>query len=148
MSKINLDKVKTLIAPGEIFSANITTNEIPLDNYQVAKVVIESGVGTEATTTIKILEVIGDTTKEITSKDIKIGGYKQSEIDVVAEQLAHDEAKSFKVAISAVSSSAIVGCAFVVLSEPRYGYDDVHVDPVIVMNENEDNGNEQPPVEE
>ena len=136
MSQINLDKIKLLIAPATIFGADVTTNEFKLDNYQSAKIYIVSGAGDETTTTAHvIINTLEDTEQEIITKTINIGGNQDNVIDLIAEQCAHYNVDTIKVKIDGIASNETIGCVCLVLSEPRFGYDDVTIAPVVVESE-------------
>ena len=121
MSKYLTNKIETLVESGAIFASDITTKEVRVDNYQSAKVVISTGEGEAATTTAKVIAVLPDATeKEIKSQEITIGNNSENKINIVANEIAHYDATSFKIAIDKVADSAITGSVIVVLGEARF----------------------------
>jgi len=121
MSKYINNKIESLVDAGASFASAITTKEVKLDNYQSAKVVISTGAGDESTTIAKVITILPDATeKEIKSQEITIGNNTESKIDIVADELAHDDANSFKITIDAVADSTITGSVVVVLGDARY----------------------------
>ena len=121
MSKNINNKIESLVDAGASFASAITTKEVKLDNYQSAKVVISTGAGDESTTIAKVITILPDATeKEIKSQEITIGNNTESKIDIVADELAHDDANSFKITIDAVADSTITGSVVVVLGDARY----------------------------
>ena len=121
MSKYINNKIESLVDAGASFASAITTKEVKLDNYQSAKVVISTGAGDESTTIAKVIAILPDATeKEIKSQEITIGNNTESKIDIVADELAHDDANSFKITIDAVADSTITGSVVVVLGNARY----------------------------
>ena len=136
MSQVNLERVKTLIAPAEIFAEEKVTNEVSMENYQNAKIVIQSGAGEETETTAHIIGVTYKGTEhEIVLSKIKIGNNIENIIDLTANQLSHNDCSAFKLKIDAVENSTIKGCVLLVLGEPRYGYDDCYVEPIVETTE-------------
>ena len=121
MSKYINNKIESLVDAGASFASAITTKEVKLDNYQSAKVVISTGAGDEATTTAKVIAILPDESeKEIKTQEITIGNNTESKINIVADELAHDDANSFKITIDAVADSTITGSVVVVLGDARY----------------------------
>lgn len=121
MSQFVNDKVEILVDTGAIFASAIETDEVKLDNYQSAKVVIKTGEGDVATTNATVVAVLPDETEvEIKSQEITIGAETTTEINIVANEIAHYDATGFKLKIDAVASSAIEGSIALVLGEPRY----------------------------
>lgn len=121
MGKYLTEKIVNLVDAGAIFASDITTPAIELDNYQSAKIKITTGAGTTASTTVKVVAIKPDATEvEIKSTTIEIGNKNENIIDVVANELAHQDATSFKLKIKKVDSSTITGSIVAVLGEPRY----------------------------
>lgn len=120
MSKYLTNKTEVL-AEATSFASAINTKEVKLDNYQSAKVVISTGEGDEAKANAKVIAILPDTTEqEIKSQEITIGANSVSEIDIVANEIAHYDATGFKISIDAVADSTITGNIVVVLGEARY----------------------------
>ena len=121
MSKYLINKAEIIVDAGEIFASEVVTKEVKLNNYQSAKVLIGTGEGEKATTIARVVAILPDASEqEIKTQEITIGGKEQTEINVVANELAHYDATSFKVKIDAVADSAIGGEIIVLLGEPRY----------------------------
>lgn len=121
MSQYEINKITTIVEPETTFNSIIESKEVTLDNYQSAKIVIKSGAGDEAITTAKIIAILQDETEqEIKTCEVKIGQNIETEINLVADELAHFDATNFKVKIEAISNSEITGTVIVVLSEPRF----------------------------
>lgn len=121
MSQYLTNKIEILVDAGEIFASEVETKEVKLDNFQSAKVLIGTSEGDTATTIASVVAILPDTSEvEIRSQDITIGGKTQTEINIVANELAHYDATSFKIKIDAVADSTIGGEIVVILGEPRY----------------------------
>lgn len=121
MSQYNTNQIKVLKDGGAIFASAIETEEVKLDNFQSAKVVISTGAGEAKTTTAKVVAILpGGNEQDIKEQEITIGNDTETIINVVANELAHYDATGFKVKVDAVASSEIVGTIVVALSEPRY----------------------------
>ena len=121
MSQYVINKIETLVDAGTSFASAITTKEVKLDNYQSAKVVVTTGEGEATKTTAKVIAILPDASeKEIKSQELTIGNNTESKIDIVANELAHDDATAFKITFDAVAETTITGNIVVVLSEPRY----------------------------
>lgn len=121
MSQYLTNKIEILVDAGEIFASEVETKEVKLDNFQSAKVLIGTSEGDTATTIASVVAILPDASEvEIRSQDITIGGKTQTEINIVANELAHYDATSFKIKIDAVADSTIGGEIVVILGEPRY----------------------------
>lgn len=141
MSKIITNKIETIVAPGTSIASDVTSKKINLNNYQSAKVVISSSDGTSATTTAKVIAVIDtDNEVEIKSESIVIGGSRENAIDIVANEIAHYDAKAIKIEIAGITSSTLTIGAIVVLAEPRY---EVQNDTVVEDANVEDNDEDE-----
>lgn len=150
MSIYLTNKIELLIENGKIFDAGIKTKAIKLDNFQSAKFVISTGEGETATTKARILAVLQDGTEQsIKEQDITIGANTQTDIDVVANELAHYEATSVKLEIDAIVDNTIYGGVVVVLGEPRYAVEnnsvivDEETAETEIPEDNTENGGEE-----
>ena len=121
MSQFNTDKIETIVEPGTSLGSNVYSKEVELTNYQSAKVVIKTSAGEEASTIARVVGVLPDNSENVVKEEtIKIGNSAESTINIVANELAHDDAKKFKVNINEVSASEVTCSVTVVLSEARY----------------------------
>lgn len=121
MSQFNTDKIETIVEPGTSLGSNVYSKEVELANYQSAKVVIKTSAGEEASTIARVVGVLPDNSENVVKEEtIKIGNSAESTINIVANELAHDDAKKFKVNINEVSASEVTCSVTVVLSEARY----------------------------
>ena len=121
MSQYIIDKVENIVGAGTSFGSPIESKAVSLANYQSAKIVINSGAGEEKTAKGKIVAILPDATEQdIKEFDVAVGGNKQTEINLVANEIAHYDATEFKVKIEAVDASEVTGAISVVLSQARY----------------------------
>lgn len=121
MSKYIEDKVIKIIEDGTAISSEVSSDEITLNNYQSAKVVITSGEGDTATTKASVVAILSDgTTKTIKETEIAVGGNAESTINIVANEIAKYDAVSFKIVIGEIAESALTIGAVAVLGEARY----------------------------
>ena len=120
MSQYITNKIETLVPAGTSFGTAILTDEVKLDNFQSVKVVITSGEGDEATTTARILAVVGEETKVIREVEITVGGNNENTIDFVADEIAKYDATGFKVSVDAIAESTLKGGIVAVFGEARY----------------------------
>ena len=118
---LETNKIEIIAEPGTSLASAIETKEVKLDNHQSTQIVISTGEGEAATTTAKVIAVLPDATeKEIKSQEITIGNNSENKINIVANEIAHYDATSFKIAIDKVADSAITGSVIVVLGEARF----------------------------
>lgn len=121
MSQYLTNKVEVLVDDGTSFASAITTKEIELNNYQSAKLVVNTSEGDETTTNAKVVAILSDATEvEIKTEKITIGGNKQAEINIVANEIAHYDATKVKISIDAVDGTDVTGGVVAILGEPRY----------------------------
>lgn len=118
---LETSKLEIIAEPGSSLASAIETKEIKMDNYQSAKVVISTDDGESATTKATVVAVgAGATEHEIKTQEITIGGNAESEINVVANEIAHYDAISIKIKIDAVADTAVTCGIVALLGEPRY----------------------------
>ena len=122
MSKyLETNKIEIIAEPGSSLASAIETKEVKLDNYQATKIVISTGEGDETTTTARVVAILPDATEqEIKNEEITIGGNSESEINVVANEIAHYDATSIKIKIDAVENTEVTCGIIALLGEPRY----------------------------
>lgn len=121
---LETNKIKVIADAGTSLATAIETKEIKLDNYQSAKIVIKSSEGEETTTTAKVIALLPDKTeKELNNFEAVVGG-KEFELNVVANQLAHYDATSFKIKVDAISESSLTCEIIAILGEPRYAVEE------------------------
>ena len=84
MSQYITNKSEILKESGAIFASDIQTDNIKLDNYQSAKVIIESGEGDAVETTVSVCITKDEEEIVVKEKTITIGANIVSGIDVVA----------------------------------------------------------------
>lgn len=135
-------KIVDLKVPGTIFSSPISTNEIELKNYKEVTFLIESGEGTEGTSTVTIqgkkgvdgdaLDVpflFAEKNNEFVEvneegQEITIGGtsgaVKFYRVKVTDMLLASREIDRIKLNLTAVDGSTVVGAIYAILDNPRY----------------------------
>ena len=124
MSQYITNKSEILKESGAIFASDIKTDNIKLDNYQSAKVIIESGEGDAVETTVSVCITKDEEEIVVKEKTITIGANIVSGIDVVANELAHYDATEFYVKVAKVADSVITGTIYAILAEPRYAIED------------------------
>ena len=118
---LETNKLEIIAEPGSSLASAIETKEIKLDNYQSAKVVISTDDGESATTKATVVAVGADATEhEIKTQEIRIGANAESEINVVANEIAHYDATSIKIKIDAVADTEVTCGIVALLGEPRY----------------------------
>ena len=122
MSKyLETNKIEIIAEQGSSLASAIETKEVKLDNYQAAKIVISTGEGDEATTTARVVAILPDATEqEIKNQEITIGENSESEINVVANEIAHYDATIIKIKIDAVADTEVTCGIIALLGEPRY----------------------------
>lgn len=121
---LETNEIKVIAEQGTSLATAIETKEIKLDNFQSAKIVIKSSEGDEATTTAKVIALLPDETeKELNNFEVLVGG-KEFELNVVANQLAHYDATSFKIKVDAISESSLTCEIIAILGEPRYAVEE------------------------
>lgn len=121
---LETNKIKVIADAGTSLATAIETKEIKLNNYQSAKIVIKSSEGEETTTTAKVIALLPDETeKELNNFEAVVGG-KEFELNVVANQLAHYDATSFKIRVDAISESSLTCEIIAILGEPRYAVEE------------------------
>jgi hypothetical protein len=135
-------KIVDLKVPGTIFSSPVSTNEIELKNYKEVTFLIESGEGTEGTSTLTIqgrkgvdgeaLDVpflFAEKNNELveveeSGKTITVGGTSGSvkfyRVKVTDMLLASKEVDRIKLNLTAVDGSTVVGAIYAILDNPRY----------------------------
>ena len=124
MSQYITNKSQVLKESGAIFASDITTEKINLDNYQSAKVIIESGAGDAVETKVSVCITKDEEEIVIKEKAITIGENIVSGVDVVANEIAHYDATEFYIKVSKVADSVITGTIYAILAEPRYAIED------------------------
>lgn len=121
---LETNEIKVIAEQGTSLATAIETKEIKLDNFQSAKIVIKSSEGDEATTTAKVIALLPDETeKELNNFEVLVGG-KEFELNVVANQLAHYDATSFKIKVEAIADSNLTCEIIAILGEPRYAVEE------------------------
>lgn len=115
-------KTKVLVSPDAIFNAAIETNEILLDNFQVAKIVLACGDGAvaNATATIEATNEDESTTTVLETREVAIGTKNIHEFTIDAATLAHDELDRIKLKVTNAGKADYVGTVFAVLTNERY----------------------------
>ena len=118
---LETNKLEIIAEQGTKLDSAIETKEIKLDNYQSAKVVISTGDGETAITKATVVAIKPDATEqEVKGIDITIGANTETEINVVANEIAHFDATSIKIKVDAVAGTAVTCGIIAVLGEPRY----------------------------
>lgn len=126
---LETNKIEIISEQGSTLASDIETKEVKLNNYQSAKIVIKTGEGAEATTTAKVVAILPDATEqEIKSQEITIGENAESEINVVANEIAHYDATSIKIKVGAVADSEVTCEIIALLGEPRYAVETEEVE--------------------
>lgn len=121
MSQYLTNKVETIVDAGTSLASAVETKEIKLDNFQTVKIVISTGEGDATTTKATLVAIRPDATEqEVKSYDIIIGAETVTEINVVANEIAHFDATAIKLVLDAVADTTITCGAVAVLGEPRY----------------------------
>ena len=100
MSQYLKNEIKTVVPTGTALSAEVKSEKIDVSNSQSVKLVITSSEGDAATTNAKIVAVLADATEqEIKVQEITVGAKTETKIDIVADEIAHYEAKEFIVVL-------------------------------------------------
>lgn len=122
MSIVKNSEVKVLVAPANIFGAEIETDEVTLDNFQAAHFVIVSGEGAGAKVTAQIIatDEDGENEKILAEKEITIGGKATEKIVVDADYMAHDNLDRVCLKVANAEKADIPGTVFVILTNERY----------------------------
>ena len=126
---LETNKIEIIADQGTSLASAIETKEVKLNNYQSAKVVISTAEGEETTTTARVVAILPDATEqEIKTQEITIGANAESEINVVANEIAHYDATSIKIKIDAVADTDATCGIVAVLGEPRYAVEKEQVE--------------------
>ena len=121
MSQYLKNEIKTVVPTGTALSAEVKSEKIDVSNSQSVKLVITSSEGDAATTNAKIVAVLADATEqEIKVQEITVGAKTETKIDIVADEIAHYEAKEFIVVIDAIAESTLTCGVIAILGENRY----------------------------
>jgi hypothetical protein len=121
MSQYLKNEIKTVVPTGTALSAEVKSEKIDVSNSQSVKLVITSSEGDAATTNAKIVAVLADATEqEIKVQEITVGAKTETKIDIVADEIAHYEAKEFIVVLDAIAESTLTCGVIAILGENRY----------------------------
>ena len=121
MSQYLKNEIKTVVPTGTALSAEVKSEKIDVSNSQSVKLVITSSEGDAATTNAKIVAVLADATEqEIKVQEITVGAKTETKIDIVADEIAHYEAKEFIVVLEAIAESTLTCGIIAILGENRY----------------------------
>ena len=121
MSQYLKNEIKTVVPTGTALSAEVKSEKIDVSNSQSVKLVITSSEGDAATTNAKIVAVLADATEqEIKVQEITVGAKTETKIDIVADEIAHYEAKEFIVVLDAIVESTLTCGVIAILGENRY----------------------------
>ena len=121
MSQYLKNEIKTVVPTGTALSAEVKSEKIDVSNSQSLKLVITSSEGDAATTNAKIVAVLADATEqEIKVQEITVGAKTETKIDIVADEIAHYEAKEFLVVLDAIAESTLTCGVIAILGENRY----------------------------
>jgi len=122
MSIAKNSEIKVLVAPANIFNAKIETDTVTLDNFQVARFVIASGIGATAKVKAQVIATNeeGEDEKVIAEHEIIVGDKGREEIVVDADNLAHDEFDRVYLKVANASKADLTGTIFIILTNERY----------------------------
>ena len=121
MSQYLKNEIKTVVPTGTALSAEVKSEKIDVSNSQSVKIVITSSEGDAATINAKIVAVLADATEqEIKVQEITVGAKTETKIDIVADEIAHYEAKEFIVVLDAIAESTLTCGVIAILGENRY----------------------------
>ena len=121
MSQYLKNEIKTVVPTGTALSAEVKSEKIDVSNSQSVKLVITSSEGDAAITKAKIVAVLADATEqEIKVQEITVGAKTETKIDIVADEIAHYEAKEFIVVLDAIAESTLTCGVIAILGENRY----------------------------
>ena len=121
MSQYLKNEIKTVVPTGTALSTEVKSEKIDVSNSQSVKLVITSSEGDAATTNAKIVAVLADATEqEIKVQEITVGAKTETKIDIVADEIAHYEAKEFIVVLDAIAESTLTCGVIAILGENRY----------------------------
>jgi hypothetical protein len=122
----NLVITKTLKQCGHIFNEEIKTEDIAMDNHQVAMFVLMTGaIDSPSTTKVKIIAENEDgDNKILLEKSIIIGANNEHKFAISASQLANKNLDKVYMQVDNANEADLAGCIFVVLSEPRFSIED------------------------
>ena len=135
-------KIDVLTEPGEIFASAITTDYIELSNYKYLDIVVSSGIGTAADTTVKVLAKAGSdgsasaivfkkkttstsfTSISVDGDTLNVGGTAGSCGSAVyrvdSADLARNGYDRIALSTTAIADSTIPGSIISLGYEPRY----------------------------
>ena len=141
MSQFLTNKIVCLVDKEVDYSEETKTKLLSFANYQSAKICFAvAGADEEATanTNITINAVLEDgSKKEIRKQEITLRTASITDIDFVANEIAHDEATKIEIVVDAIENSEFKGNIFAVLGEARY-----EIENEEVVSENEETENE------
>ena len=138
MSQFLTNKIVSLVDSEVDYSEETKTKLLSFANYQSAKLCFAvAGADEESTanTNITINAVLEDgTKKEIRKQEIELRTASITDIDFVADELAHDEASKIEIVVDAIEDSEFKGNIFAILGNARY---DIENDDVVSENTEE-----------
>ena len=121
MSQYLTNKIITVVPSGTALNKEVKSESIDVTNSQTAKIVITSSEGEVATTKAKVVAILADETEQtIKEIEISVGNNTETKIDVVANEIAHYEAKEVIVVVDAIADTSLTCGVIAVLGENRY----------------------------
>ena len=121
MSQYLTNKIITVVPSGTALNKEVISESIDVTNSQSVKIVITSSEGEVATTKAKVVAILADETEQtIKEIEISVGNNTETKIDVVANEIAHYEAKEFIVVVDAIADTSLTCGVIAVLGENRY----------------------------
>ena len=121
MSQYLTNKIITVVPSGTALNKEVKSESIDVTNSQSAKIVITSSEGDIAATKAKVVAILADETEQtIKEIEISVGNNTETKIDVVANEIAHYEAKEFIVVVDAIADTSLTCGVIAVLGENRY----------------------------
>jgi len=110
-----------IVAPGEIFNAEIQTEAVQMDNAQAAHFFIASGDGTSSKVVGQVMGKRDDREDfHIREFDVEIGGNATSAVVIRAREIASDDGTSVYLRIPNAERDNVPGAIFVVKTNERY----------------------------
>jgi len=122
MSTIKNQEIKVLVAPAEIFNAEIKTDAVTMENYQAAHFVVASGAGADGNVLAQVIgtDAEGEKEKVLGEREITIGEERNEQLVIGADQLAHDGFDRVYLKVANAGKADLTGSVSVLLTNERY----------------------------
>lgn len=122
MSIIKDTNILTLKTPSAIFNADVETDSVKLNNFQVLHFLINSGVGVETEVNARLIATNenNDQREVVFEGTIKIGNNNSTKLSVIAKEVAHGNLDRVYLQIDNAGQPEIYGCILVIQENERY----------------------------